>query len=213
MGNQALNIDEGKVYNILTISGPTGVGKTFIKDMLLAANIKSFSKFQEDITFTAPMQITTREKRHDEDVISTNYKFVTDAEFSEALCIGAPITAECTVNDHNYGTLVNTFVPGANNINVIVCNSEGLKHLKEDFCNCKNVNIKTALVLGDPDSDLINEHGRDRSYYEQEIFLLTSIPYDYYIPNYQFGVDDSDRLTTEKLLKILGILKGDKING
>lgn len=189
-----------RVLNILVLCGGSGSGKTFIRDLLVEGNPEGLYLSKPIVSFHRPMQVTTRKMRLGES--PDNYCFV-DTDTFHLFNNNNLLTAKTFFDGCEYGTLKSNLIYGQNVVNIIVASSLGKKNLIEDFQCQENVNIKTALVLGNPDDGLINEHGRDISFFKDELFDLLQEKYDYYIPNY--GPDDYCDYKT--VLRYLGYLK------
>ena len=186
-----------KPLNILLLCGGSGSGKSFISDLLVNGNPEGLF-LSKKVTFHKPMQITTREKRLLEN--PTDYYFIKPENFNEYKEF---VTAYTNFNNNEYGTIVSNLVYSDTVINVLVVSQEGKKNVINDFNGKENVFIETALILGDPDDGMINEHGRDINFFKDELYSLLKEKYDYYIPNY--GPDDY--CTYKDVLKYLGYLK------
>ena len=188
LGDYALTErEQRKPLNVILISGASGSGKTYIRDMLVEYNNKIYLKdnsITNEITFTKPLQVTTRHRRIGEkptDYIFMNLDYYGECEKENEL------TCKTHFNDNYYGTLINTLVYGENVYNLIVASLEGRNDFIKMFGGIEFVNIKTALVLSDIDPNIIKEHNnRDVSFVQDEITNLLSKEYDYYIPNYSY---------------------------
>lgn len=139
----------GKI-NILCILGASGSGKTILMDKL----IKHYSDVYDNVsgvkTFIKIPQVTTREKRENED--DDAYKFISEKEY-DYLCSQNKLTARTTVVGKRYGAFLD--VPNLRNrynidktIFVIVVNASGLKSIKnfikED--NENKYNLRNIIV-------------------------------------------------------------------
>jgi hypothetical protein len=167
--------------NILLFCGPTGSGKTFISGTLSSVDMAKYVISSKPPVFHKPMQVTTRPIRSTEDPDA--YLFINEKDYN-ALNINEKLTARTHFNDNYYGTLVDNFVHGENVWNIIVASSEGAADVYNMFRNNAEYNIKSAIILSEPDDGMINEHCRDIQFFKDEIFDLMQSPYDYYIPNY-----------------------------
>lgn len=167
--------------NILLFCGPTGSGKTFISGTLSSDDMAKYVISSKPPVFHKPMQVTTRPIRSTEDPDA--YLFIDEKDYN-ALNVNEKLTARTHFNDNHYGTLVDNFVHGENVWNIIVASSEGAADVYNMFRNNAEYNIKSAIILSEPDDGVINEHCRDIQFFKEEIFDLMQSPYDYYIPNY-----------------------------
>lgn len=182
--------------NILALLGGSGSGKTFIKEILLGYSglVTKKNSSCNSIYFTAPLQVTTRDRRFMEP--SDSYLFV-DSDYYSQLNMDNKLTAITFFDENEYGTLVKDFIIGDNIYNIVVVSLEGLESLKNSIRDNKfgvKTNLETALVLSVPSDDLINEHCRSIDFFKDEVFSLIQQPYDYYIPNYEEERADRDKL-------------------
>lgn len=182
--------------NILALLGGSGSGKTFIKEILLGYSglVTKKNSRCNSIYFTAPLQVTTRDRRFMEP--SDSYLFV-DSDYYSQLNMDNKLTAITFFDENEYGTLVKDFIIGDNIYNIVVVSLEGLESLKNSIRDNKfgvKTNLETALVLSVPSDDLINEHCRSIDFFKDEVFSLIQQPYDYYIPNYEEERADRDKL-------------------
>lgn len=185
-----------KEMNILLIAGCSGSGKTFIRDMIY--NHKSYT--DTSLNFHIPMQVTTRGRRVDMDGDFSEradaYIFL-DRSMYDYLTFDNCLTTVTHFDDKFYGTLKKTLVSGKKNCNLIVASAEGIRNTIMDFENIPEVNIKTMLVVSNPEEieDIIVSHnGRNVDFAKNEIAELMKIPFDVYIPNFV-----SKRVTEEEL--------------
>jgi uridine kinase len=190
-----------KNLNILILCGGSGSGKTFIANMLCNNMLQIHDGIRE-IVFHKPMQVTTRKQRDLEN--PDDYYFIKHDCFSE-LNNCNKLTCVTHFNNNYYGTLVKNLIYGDAAWNIIVASAEGMNNTIYNISNCidhdivSTVIIKTALVLAMPNDGMINEHGRDKEFFKNEIYDLIQQPFDYYIPNYE-----EKRITLKEVIKILG---------
>jgi len=112
---------------VVTISGPSGVGKT--------VTLEAIQQIAKNEPWSFPVSVTTRAQRPGE-VDGVHYNFITEEKFQEELADGAFIET-ATVHTYHYGLLRREVEKGWPEVEkaIMIVEIEGKRHLQETYPN------------------------------------------------------------------------------